>query len=423
MEYQHETLKNGMRVIVAPMKGTRAMTLLVLIGTGSKYESRKTNGLAHFLEHMFFKGTKTYPKPGMISKKLDMLGAEYNAFTSAEETGYWIKADAAHFPAALTFVADMLQDPLLKKEEIEKERGPVIEELKRRNDTPTTLIWEHWEELLYGDQPAGWPTIGNEENIRRFSRDDFLRYWQDHYCASNAVVVMAGNTEVNGDVVKAIEHAFGVMSRGNPQKRPPLKKDGEKEKLHVHYKETDQSHFTIGGHGFPLMDNADRLPAELLATIMGGYMSSRLWQAVREKRGLAYTVYAAHQAYTDAGYFVAYAGVPHSQLTRTIKLMMSEFERARKKGITREELTRAKENVRGKMAIALESSDEVASFLGTQELLRGRVETPEEILAKIERITQDDIMRVAARLFAPENLHVAIIGPHKKESYASILSH
>ena len=423
MEFKRETLANGMRVIVAPMQGTRAMTLLVLIGTGSKYESRKTNGLAHFLEHMFFKGTKTYPKPGMISKKLDMLGAEYNAFTSAEETGYWVKADAAHFPAALAFVADMLQNPLLKKEEIEKERGPVIEELKRCNDTPTTLIWEHWEELLYGDQPAGWPTIGNEENIRRFSREDFLRYWREHYLASNAVVVMAGNANVNGAALQAIERAFGGMPRGNPKKREPLKKEKEKERLRVHYKETEQSHFTIGGHGFSLADDTDRLPAELLAIIMGGYMSSRLWQAVREKRGLAYTVYATHQAYTDAGYFVAYAGVPHSQLTRTIKLMMSEFERVREKGITREELTRAKENVRGKMAIALESSDEVASFLGAQELLRGRVETPEDILAKIERVTHYDIMRVAKYCFAPENLRVAIIGPHKKESYASILPH
>lgn len=412
-----------MRVVVAPMQGTRAMTLLVLIGTGSKYESRETNGLAHFLEHMFFKGTKTYPKPGMISKKLDTLGAEYNAFTSAEETGYWVKADAAHFPAALAFVADMLQDPLLKKEEIEKERGPVIEELKRRNDTPTTLIWEHWEELLYGDQPAGWPTIGNEENIRRFSREDFLRYWREHYLASNAVVVMAGNSDVNGNALGAIERAFGDMPRGNPKKREPLKKGKAKERLHVHYKETDQSHFTIGGHGFPLADDIDRLPAELLATIMGGYMSSRLWQAVREKRGLAYTVYATHQAYTDAGYFVSYAGVPHKQLMRTIKLMMSEFKRVREKGITREELTRAKENVRGKMAIALESSDEVASFLGAQELLRGRVETPEDILAKIERVTHNDIKRVAEYCFAPDNLHVAIIGPHKKESYASIFSY
>lgn len=423
MEFRRETLSNGMRVVVAPMQGTRAMTLLVLIGTGSKYESRETNGLAHFLEHMFFKGTKTYSKPGMISKKLDALGAEYNAFTSAEETGYWVKADAAHFPAALAFVADMLQDPLLKKEEIEKERGPVIEELKRRNDTPTTHIWEIWESLLYGDQPAGWPTIGNEENIRRFSREDFLRYWQEHYLASNAVVIMAGASDVNGDALDAIERAFGGMPRGIPKKREPLKKGKAKERLHVYYKETDQSHFTIGGHGFSLADDTDRLPAELLATIMGGYMSSRLWQAVREKRGLAYTVYATHQSYTDAGYFVAYAGVPHSQLTRTIKLMMSEFERVRRAGITKEELKRAKENVRGKMAIALESSDEVASFLGAQELLRGRIETPEDILAKIERVAHNDIKRVAEYLFAPENFHIAIIGPHKKESYASILPH
>lgn len=423
MEFTRETLSNGMRVVVAPMKGTRAMTLLVLIGTGSKYESRETNGLAHFLEHMFFKGTTTYPKPGMISKKLDTLGAEYNAFTSAEETGYWVKADAAHFPAALAFVADMLQNPLLKKEEIEKERGPVIEELKRRNDTPTTHIWEIWESLLYGDQPAGWPTIGNEENIRRFSRDDFLSYWKDHYLASNAVVVMAGNTEVNGNVLKAIEGAFGRMPRGNSKKRQPIKKEKSKERVHVYYKETDQSHFTIGGHGFLLEDNKDRFPAELLATMMGGYMSSRLWQAVREKRGLAYTVYATHQAYTDAGYFVAYAGVPHHQLTRTIKLMMNEYARVRGKGVTKEELQRAKENVRGKMAIALESSDEVASFLGVQELLRGRVETPEDILDNIGRITQSDIKRVAERLFDPVNLHIAIIGPHKKESYASIIPH
>jgi predicted Zn-dependent peptidase len=420
MDYQRETLKNGMRVIVAPMKGTRAMTLLVLIGTGSKYESRKTNGLAHFLEHMFFKGTKTHPKPGSISKKLDMLGAEYNAFTSAEETGYWVKADAAHFKTSLGFVADMLQDSLLKKEEIEKERGPVIEELKRRNDTPTMLVWEEWETLLYGDQPAGWPTIGNEENIRSFTRDDFLRYWKEHYLASNAVVVMAGNTEANGDAMGAIEAAFRTMPKGNPKQRVPIKDDMAVERLHIHTKDTDQSHLTIGGYGFSLVNEKDRLPAELLATIMGGYMSSRLWQAVREKRGLAYTVNAAHQAYTDAGYFVAYAGVPHNKLALTIKLILKEFERVRAKGITKEELTRAKDNIRGKMAISLESSDEVAAFLGAQELLLGKIESPEEILAKIERITHNDIKRVAEYLFAPRNMRCAVIGPHKQESYAKL---
>ena len=421
MKFTKRTFENGLRVIVSPMQSTETVTVLVLVGTGSNYEERKINGLSHFLEHMFFKGTKNHPKPGELDRMLDSVGAIHNAFTSREETGYWIKADSKHFDLAIMFVSDILQNALLKEEEINRERGVILEEMKMYWDEPRRYIWSVFEELVYGDNPYGWDVIGTADNIRKIKRSAFLNYWKSQYVASNTVVIVAGNVSTE-QTFKKIEKAFAPLRQGKFKKAPALGKITQGPRIKLFEKNTDQSHIVLGSLGFEL-SHKDRLVADLLATILGGYMSSRLWADIRGKHGLAYAIHASHQAYLNTGYFAAYAGVPHERCKEVVERMTGHLVRMRKSGVTSEELNRAKDNIKGHLAISLESTDEVASFVGAQELLLGRIWSPEELSRRVDKITKRDLARVAKNLFRKDKTYLAIIGPHlARAPYEKILN-
>ncbi|MEK7151051.1 MAG: pitrilysin family protein [Patescibacteria group bacterium] len=420
MKFTKKTLSNGLRVISAPMHGTDTVTLLVLVGTGSNYESQKINGLSHFLEHMFFKGTKNYPKPGELDRMLDAVGAIHNAFTSREETGYWVKVDAKHFPLALNFVSDILQNALLKEEEINRERGPVLEEMSMIWDDPMRYIWSVFERLVYGDNPYGWDVIGTQKNIREMKRSDFLKYWKSQYVASNTIVVAAGNIP-EGGLFEKIEKAFGNLREGRFAKAPEPKKLIEGPRIETLLKDTAQTHVMVGVGGYELT-HKDRIVAEVLSTILGGYMSSRLFSDIRERHGLAYAVRASHQSYRKVGYFAAYAGTPHTKAEEVVRRIVANLTKIKKSGVSTEELMRAKENIKGRLAISLESTDDVASYLGEQEILLGKIETPDVIIKKLERITKEDIVRVAKKIFTARNVYTTLIGPNiKEDSYKKIL--
>ena len=409
MDFVKKNLSSGLRVIAVPMKNTNTVTLLVLVGTGSRYETRNINGISHFLEHMFFKGTKHYPDAGELNKRTDAIGAIHNAFTSREETGYWVKAHAKHFTTVLTFVADILQNSLIKKEEVEKERGVILEEMKMFWDTPRSYIWYVFERLLYGDQPAGWDTIGTAESLKKLKRPHLVQYWDHQYGARNTVVIVAGNISA-ATIFRSVDDAFSQVRKGLSKKELKIKKSKKGPTVYIHEKKTDQTHLVLGAKGFSL-SHRDRFVAEVLATILGGYMSSRLFMEIRERRGLAYTVAASHQAYRQDGYFAVYAGIPHSSLGRVPQIIVREFKRIVNTGVRREELQRAKENIRGHLAIALESTDEVAQYFGMQELLLGKILAPAKVMERIDRIREDDIKRVARKMFHPENYYLALIGP------------
>ena len=409
MKFIKRTFANGLRVIVSPMHSTETVTVLVLVGTGSNYEERKINGLSHFLEHMFFKGTKNHPKPGELDRMLDSVGAIHNAFTSREETGYWIKADSKRFDLAILFVSDILQNALLKDEEINRERGVILEEMKMYWDDPRRYIWSVFEELVYGDNPYGWDVIGTAQNIKKIKRSAFLNYWKSQYVASNTVVIVAGNVSEE-QAFKKIEKAFAPLRTGKFKKAPALGKIVPGPRLKLFEKNTDQSHIVLGALGFAL-SHQDRLVADVLATILGGYMSSRLWSDIRGKHGLAYAVNASHQAYRATGYFAAYAGVPHERREEVVERISGHLVRIRKSGVTSEELTRAKDNIKGRLSLSLESTDEVASFVGAQELLLGRVWSPEELTRRVDKITKADLARVAKTLFHKDKVYLAMIGP------------
>ena len=420
MKFEKRTFQNGLRAIVAPMKDTQAITLWVLFGTGSKYETKRINGISHFLEHLFFKGTKSRPEAGQVNRELDRLGAESNAFTSKEYTGYYVKAAAKHFDTALDIVSDILIKPLFKKEEIEKERGVILQEISMYEDDPRRQAAEIFEELLYGDQPAGWDTAGYPETVKNITRDDIVRYKQSHYLTSNAVVAVAGNIEA-GAAFKKVEKAFAQMARGEKLSKPQVRDAQKLPAVKFKKKDVDQTHIRLGVRAYDMYDER-RYALGVLNTILGGNWSSRLFMELREKLGLTYYVRSFMEEYTDTGYVMAAAGVPHRTLPQVAKKIIEVFKDAKKK-ISPSEIKFAKEYIRGQTALAFESTDEVATFLASQELFRKKIMTPEEILAKIEKVQKDDIMKIARDIFRPSRVNLAAIGPEAADGvYKKILA-
>jgi len=405
-------LENGLRVITAPMQGTNTVTVLVLCGTGSDYESREINGISHFLEHLFFKGTKKRPTPDDIKHELDGMGSLSNAFTSRELTGYYIKAAKIYLDQSLDLLADIYTNSVFPKEEVERERQVIIEEIHNDKDTPTIYIGWVWERLLYGDQPAGWDVIGEEKVIRNLKQEDFLQYFNHQYVLHNTAVVVAGNFEEE-KAIKSIKSLFGNVRSDMPARKKPLVGvEQNQPALHVHYKETDQTHLTIGFHGFDA-NHPKRFVAEVLATMLGGCWSSRMWDRIREKLGLAYTVWSAHEFYSNRGYLITYAGVDHSNVEKTIKAVLEEYKKISEEGVGKEELKRVKNYIRGTTLIKLEASNAVASFIGAEEMITGKPLTADEVFAKIEAVTAEDIQEVAREIIRPEKLNLALIGPFK----------
>ena len=421
MHFEKKTFENGLRAVVSPMADTQAATLWVLFGTGSKYEKKDINGISHFLEHLFFKVTKSRPKPGQVNRELDRLGAHSNAFTSKEYTGYYVKAAAKHFDTALDIVSDILLEPLFKKEEIEKERGVILQEISMYEDDPRRQSYEVFEEPMYGDQPAGWDTAGYPDTVKNITRGDIVHYKESHYLTSNAVVAVAGNV-IAEETFEKIGNAFRKMERGEKIEKPKVREAQRAPQVRFKKKDVDQTHVRIGVRAYDMFDER-RYALSVLQTILGGNWSSRLWTELREKLGLTYYAKASQEEYTDTGYLLASAGVPHQTLDKVAKKIVEIFHAAKTKGVSDKELDFAKEYIRGSMALQFESTDEVATFLAAQELFYGKIMTPEEILKKIEKVTKGDIMKVARDIFKPQNINLAAIGPEADEAaYKKILA-
>ena len=420
MHYEKKTFKNGLRCIVAPMPDTEAVTLWVLFGTGSKYETKKINGISHFLEHLFFKGTKKRPRPGQIWRELDKTGSQKNAFTSKEFTGYYVKSASKFFDVSLDVVSDILLNPLFKKEEIEKERGVILQEISMYEDDPRRQVYEVLEELLYGDCPAGWDTAGYPQTVNNITREDILNYRKTHYLASNAVVVVAGNILKDKAFTK-VEKAFASMPDGKKFNKTNVVERQSRPMVKFKKKDADQTHVRIAVRAYDFYDER-RFPLMLLQTILGGNSSSRLWTEIREKLGLTYYVSANAEQYTDTGYMVAGAGVPHNALPKVVKKIVQIFKDLKTKGVSEAELKLAKEFIAGSMPLAFESTDEVATYLASQELFYGKVMLPEEILSKVEKVKRSEVNAVAKDIFKSQKINMAAIGPHDDtKTYEKIL--
>lgn len=410
MKYQKTVLKNGLRIILAPMQDTETVTVLVMTGVGSRYEARKENGIAHFLEHMMFKGTEKRPTALDISKELDGIGAEYNAFTGKESTGYYAKVEQHHAEIALDVVSDIFMNAKLEQEEIDRESGTILQELNMYEDMPMRHISDLWERHLYGDHPLGWEIVGTKENIKSFKRADFVRYMKRGYVSENVVVGVSGKFDPK-KMKKEIEKRFAHIGHG---KKPSTKKAADRQSapgLFIQKKKTDQTHMILGVRAYD-MHHEDRYALSVLATILGGGMSSRLFIEVRERRGLAYSVHTGVDAYNDAGYLATQVGVEHENLEKTIKVILDEYRKMATEKVSQEELTKAKEYIKGKIAMSFEGSDDVIEYLVGQEISRDDIVLPKEKAKMIDRVTADDVLRVASDIFMNRKLNLAIIGPH-----------
>ncbi|MEA3295916.1 MAG: pitrilysin family protein [Patescibacteria group bacterium] len=419
-------LKNKLRIITIPMKNAKTTSVLVLVGAGSKYETKSNNGISHFLEHMFFKGTKKRSNTLKISETLDRIGGKYNAFTGKEYTGYWAKVSSDYFDTALDWVSDILLNSQIKEQEINKERGVIIEEMNMYLDTPMIYIDDLWEQLLYGNQPAGWLIIGEKKNILKFKRKDFLNCLKQHYTAENTIICVAGNINKNS-VENKIKKYFKNINTAIPEQKiktidAPINsiqnfnsiKQTKPECL-IHFKKTDQTHLTLGFRGYDLFSDK-KYAQTMLATILGGFMSSRLFISVREKNGLAYRIKTLSESSTDTGYLATFAGIRNDKVEKAIELILKEYKIIKNKKISKQELEKTKNYLKGSLALSLESSDSMAFFHSTQELLTQKILTQKQINQKIDTITQQDILQTAKNIFIRENLNLALIGPFKDKT-------
>ncbi len=410
-----QKLKNGLRFINIPMSGTKTATILVMVATGSKYENKNNSGISHFLEHMFFKGTEKRPNALAVSSDLDQLGGEFNAFTAKEYTGYYIKADSEKFEKAIDIVSDMLLNSKFNSREIEKEKGVIIEEINMYQDNPMAYIDDIFEECLYGDQPAGWDTIGTKENIMRFKRKDFIDYLNSQYGIQNTVICVAGNlgtSNVDLRVSNLLKKYFTKLKKTDSVKKLPAIEKQIKPQIKIHYKKTDQAHLSLGVRAIPV-NHKDEYIVKILSIILGGSMSSRLFMELREKKGLAYYVRTQAEFYTDTGYLTTQAGVQVDKLEDSVKIILKEYRKAANKLVSEKELQRVKDLLKGRLAIFQEGSDNMASWYGRHAILRGEVISPDEFVKKILDVKPRDIQRVAKEIFVNEGLNLAVIGPYK----------
>ena len=411
MKYIKKILKNGLRVVTVPMADNPTVTVLVLVEAGSKYETKKINGISHFLEHMCFKGTEKRPKAIDISKELDAIGSQYNAFTAQEYTGYYAKSDAKHFKQIFDIVSDIYLNSTFPETEMQKEKGVIIEEINMYEDMPPRHVQDLMMELLYGNQPAGWNIAGEKKNILEMKRDDFTTYKKAHYLPKATTIVVAGKVNEK-EVMQEINKIFGKIPAGKKSPKIKVKEKQTKPEVLIKFKKTDQTHFVLGLRSFDLFDKKNSV-LSVLGGVLGGGMSSRLFQKLREEMGVGYYVRVYNDSFTDHGFFQVSAGVDNKRINEVITAVLEECRRLKNVLVGEEELNKVKECLIGNMKLSLESSDDIANFYGGQELLKKEIKNAEEKAKGIRKVNAQQIQALAKEIFQNKKLNLALIGPFK----------
>lgn len=410
-----KTLKNGLRAIALPHHG-ESVTVEVLVNTGSQYETSTNNGISHFLEHMCFKGTKT--KSGKeIMHFLDGLGSRTNAFTDDEVTGYYVKSAKKHWKKTLAVVADIFQNPLFPIDEIEREKGVILGEINMYRDDPASLASDLFENVLYGDQPAGWTILGPKKNIIKMTQKDFINYHASHYIAENAVVIIAGNIEPK-EIFNEIELCFSGLSNGKKIKKKKTKILKEA-KIKLDNKKTQQSHVVFG---YPTVGSShpDYLKISMLATLLGGGMSSRLFEKVREELGAGYYVYASNYGHSDSGSLRIVAGLDSNRVEEVLSHVKGIIHDLKLNEVSKIELKKVREYMLGNLIMSMESSSAQAHFYGYR-LLQGReIISPKDVIKQIKRITAQDLQKIAKKYLRHDRVSISLVGPHDEKQTKKI---
>jgi predicted Zn-dependent peptidase len=407
--YERHTLPNGLRVLTAPLDHVQSVTCVIMLAAGARYETRDTNGIAHFAEHMFFKGTERRPDAKAISTEVDAIGGEFNAFTSKEYTGYYVRCAAEFRDTALDVLVDMIRNSKFDPEEVEREKGVIIEEMNMYFDTPRDSIGGVYEDLIYGDTPLGWDTLGRKETIRAATRDTFLDYTGRWYKPSRMVVGVGGRIE--GDLLGRIEELLGDLEDAETGEPEPaqIAADGVP-RVKVHTKASDQAHLILGVPSYPI-GHPDRYALQIVAGILGSGMSSRLFTEVRERRGLAYYVYATNHSYVDAGSLFSQAGVDVKRADEAVETIARELRRIADEPVGADELEKAKNLAKGRLTLQLENPQGLILFGLRREVLEGRAADPQEVIDGLNAVTAEDVQRVAQDVIGRKGLNLALIGP------------
>jgi predicted Zn-dependent peptidase len=407
--FERSTLPNGLRILAAPLDHAQSVACFVMLAAGSRYERAENRGIAHFAEHMFFKGTERRPTSRDLTTIVDGIGGEFNAFTSKEYTGYYVRCAGDDRDTAFDVLLDMLRHSKFDPEEIDREKGVILEEMNMYVDTPRDHIGTIYETLIFGDNPLGWETLGTKETIRAANRDTFLDYIDEWYTPERMIIGVSG--KVGDRLEPMLEELLGDMSpNGERRPAPAALDDTPGPHVNVHQKDADQAHLILGVPSYPL-EHPDRYALQLLSTVLGGGMSSRLFTEVRERRGLAYYVHGMNHSYSDAGSLYAQAGVDLTRIDDAVSVIVEQFQKMADEPVPSDELEKARSLSKGRFVLRTESPQGLLMFGLNREVLEGSSIEPEQYLAALDSVTVEDVQRVAQDLITRKKLHLAVIGP------------
>lgn len=410
MKYERSTLSNGLRVITASMRDSFSVATCIMAGVGSRHEDFESNGgVSHFLEHLLFKGSKKRPTPEAIALEVDGVGGSANAYTTYDLTNFYIKVPRHYAELSLDILSDMVRHPTFKADEVDRERGAVIEEMNMRRDDPSLYVHELLPPLLWPGDPLGKPMIGSQKIIESIPRETIAGYQKLHYSPHNLVVAAAGDVK-HDEVVAMAERFMGDMQRFNTPELAPVNTALSPKLVNGLTNKTNQAHVVIGCHGYPY-NHPNDTAARVATYILGVGMSSRFFLNVRERQGLVYHIYADYNNLVDTGEFSVYAGINLDKVDKAIHSIMKELFRLSREPVPAAELDKVKNKISGGLQMALENTFAVADRMGTRLLLLDQVKTPDQTLAEIQAVTPEDVQRVASDLFRPERLRMAVIAP------------
>jgi predicted Zn-dependent peptidase len=408
--YEKTTLANGVRVVTGEMTGVRSASLIFYYGVGSRYERPGIAGVAHFLEHMLFKGTERRPDPMQISQEIEGVGGILNAATGRESTNYWCKVPSTHFALAYDVLADIIRNSVIDAAELNKERSVIFEEIRSVNDSPEDLVHDVIDELVWDDQAVGRPIAGSEQTVGAITREGMVDFWRRNY-GPDRLVVAAGGDVRHEEVVALTERHFGDLAAAAPDDYDRARPAQEAARVRLVERETEQAHLCLAMPALPYTTER-RYAQSTIEAILSSGMSSRLFQEIREKRGLVYSVYGYFRPYQDVGQGVVYAGTDLERVEETIGAVVGELRKLRDEPVPAEELQRTKDLRKGRLLMGLEDSRSVASWIGSQELTYGEIKTPEEVMEKIEAVTVEEVQELSQELFQANKLNLALVGPY-----------
>jgi predicted Zn-dependent peptidase len=406
--FEKTELQNGIRVLTAPFPQVGSVSCFVMLSAGSRYETPESKGIAHFAEHMFFKGTERRPTARTISTEIDAIGGEFNAFTGKELTGYYVRCGTETRDTALDVLADMLLHSKFDETEIAKEKGVILEEMNVYLDTPQRYVGNVYDRLLYADQPLGWDILGTRETVEGASRETFTAYLDTWYRPERMVVGIGGR--IGEGLTEKLEELLGGIEPRPTGAASTVELPPDASPVLLHTKASEQAHLILGVRGYPI-GHPNRYALQLLAVVLGGGMSSRLFTEVRERRGLGYYVHAGNTAYTDAGTFYASAGVDVARVDEAITTILGELRKIAHETVPGDELEKARGYAKGRFVLRLESPQGTIQYGLRREVLEGEIEEPDELLRELDLVTAEDVQRVAKDLFEDKRLYLALVGP------------